>query len=276
MVRGSSASEGRMSIGRSLRSRFEIDRLLGRGGLGDLYRVRALGAGEQLALRTTELRDVPPVLDAFASVIELHQRLAQLPIVRLRACGGDDERAWYVMDFVDGASLLHRVRASGPMAVAEAVPLLVSALATLATLHGSGVVHQDISPRNLFLDGRGTVRLLELGVGAALGRVFRERPGIFATPRVRAPEQLVTDEVDARADVYAIAAVLYYLVTGRKAIAEGSHVLQLASQGAVRPPAFDACPSALRPIFERALALRPDDRFASADELRVALTGVLQ
>lgn len=261
---------GGVKIGRALQSRFEVDAHLGRGGLGDLYRVRALGTDDALALRVTEIPDAPAVLDAFGTVVDLTHRLAHLPIVRMRACGGDDGRAWYVTDFSPGESLLAFVRRRGPLPVADAVRLIGSAADAVASLHDADVVHQDLSPRNLFVDGE-RIKLLELGVGLALARLVRDKPGLITTPRIRAPEQLVSLHPYPRTDIYALGAVLYYLVTGRRALPDGAGKLQIATAGGVSHPALGRVPEAVRPILERALAMRPDRRFGTAREFGAAL-----
>ena len=273
MSRPQAMEHPHVALGRSLQSRFEVDALLGKGGLGDLYRVRALGTDESQALRVTDIPDAAPVLEAFAELASLHQRLSDVPLARMRACGGDDGRAWYATDYLDGESVLSLIRRGGPLPLAEAIGLITHAVRSVARLHAGGVVHQDLNVRNLFVVGN-DMHLLELGVVPALARLLKERPGLFATPRARAAEQLVVVNPDLRTDVYAIATVLYFVVTGRKAIPDAGNVLQLASTGGLKPPALHAVPEALRPILARALALRPDDRFASANEFGDALAAV--
>jgi eukaryotic-like serine/threonine-protein kinase len=262
-----------MALGRSLQSRFEVDALLGKGGLGDLYRVRPIGTDEPLALRLTDIPDAQPVLDAFGEVASLHERLSDVPLSRMRACGGDEGRAWYVSDHLDGESVLSLIRRRGPLPLGDAIDLVAHAIRSVAGLHARGVVYQDLNARNLFVAGA-DVYLLEIGVVPALARLLKERPGLFATPRARAAEQLVAVDPDPRTDVYALATVLYFVVTGRKAIPDAGNMLQLASTRGLKPPALHAVPEGLRPILARALALRPDDRFASADEFRDALAAV--
>lgn len=259
-----------MALGRSLQGRFEADALLGKGGLGDLYRVRALGTDEPLALRLMDIPDAPPVLDAFGEVEALHRQLADVPLSRMRACGGDEGRAWYATDYLDGESVLSLIRRRGPLPMGDAIQLVARAIRSVADLHARGVVYQDLNARNLFVVGT-DIYLLELGVLPALARLLKERPGLFTTPRARAAEQLVAMEPNPRTDVYALATVLYFVVTGRKAIPDAGNVLQIASTTGLKPPALHAVPEALRPILARALALRPDDRFGSANEFGDAL-----
>jgi serine/threonine-protein kinase len=264
---------GRVEPSPALGRQFQIESRLGTGGLGDLYRARALATGQQVALRLTDIPDAPVVLEAIAGVIALHERLAGVPIARIRASGGDEGRMWYAMDLLGGESLLARVRSKGPLAPGEAARLGAEICEVVALLHDRGVVHQDLSPRNLFLEGE-TVKVLELGIAPVLARLIREKPGVITTPRARAAEQLVSAEATPATDVYALGTILYYFVTGRKAIPEGGGILQLATDGKVPPPSLDAIPPVLRPTLERALALRQEARFPSARELGAALRAV--
>lgn len=264
---------GRVKPGLSLANRFQLEAHLGTGGLGDLYRVRAVGSSERFALRMTELTDAPAVLDAMRGVGSLNERFSLLPIARVRSSGADEGRMWYAMDFVEGESLLSLVRRAGPMAPKSAAALLVQVAEAVATLHDEDVVHQNLNARTIMSDG-GSAAILELGVTAALARLIQEKPGVLATPNARAPEQLIVADASPQADVYALGAILHYLVTGRKAIPEGATGLQLAIRGGVRPPKLDAVAPEVRPILARALALRPQDRFPSAHEFAAALWSI--
>lgn len=262
-----------MKPGLSLANRFQLEAHLGTGGLGDLYRVRAVGSSERFALRMTELTDAPAVLDAMRGVGSLNERFSLLPIARVRSSGADEGRMWYAMDFVEGESLLSLVRRAGPMAPKSAAALLVQVAEAVATLHDEDVVHQNLNARTIMSDG-GSAAIFELGVTAALARLIQEKPGVLATPNARAPEQLIVADASPQADVYALGAILHYLVTGRKAIPEGATGLQLAIRGGVRPPKLDAVAPEVRPILARALALRPQDRFPSAHEFAAALWSI--
>lgn len=266
---------GSVEPGRALSRQFHLDARLGSGGLGDVYRARSLASGEVLAVRATEIPDAPAALEAFGDVIALHDRFPRLPLVRVRSCGGAGGCLWYGMDYLEGQSLHSLVLYRGVAAVPDPVGLIADAAEAIAALHAENVVHQDLSPRNLFLEnGGGRVKILELGVAPAVARLVREKPGLITTPRLRAPEQLVTERADPRTDLYALGTVLYFLVTGKRAISKGPQALQLATEGRVLPPKLEAVPDKLRPVLQRALAMRPDDRFSSAIELAAALRSV--
>jgi serine/threonine protein kinase len=260
---------------RAFAGRFELIDRLGTGGLGELFRVRENTTRLPLALRLTIFPGAEEILAALGSVVALHTTLAAdgLPIVRVVAAGVDEEgSAWYAMELVEGESILSAVRRHGPMPVAKAVPLLQQLTLAVQALHDRKVLHQDLSSRNVFLDS-GSIRILELRVGAALARALQERPGALTSPRAKAPEQLVAD-AEPRTDIYAIGCIAYYVLTGRKAIADGAANLRLATIGGMRPPRLENIVPALRPILARMLAMRPEDRFGSAAELSQALGAV--
>lgn len=265
---------GRVEPSRALTSRFELLAQLGPGGLGDLHRARERTSGQVLAVRLTEVPDVPIVLDVFGDIIALHKRLGRVPLARIRSCGGAGGCLWYAMDCLDGLSLHSLVVDRGKQPLEAAVQLILQAADTVATLHSENVIHQDLSPRNLFL-ADGKMHILELGVAPAIARLIRERPGLITTPRLRASEQFVSPNPDRRTDLYALGVVLFFLLTGRRAIGKGPQLLQLATDGGVPPPKLEAVPERLRPTLQRALAMRPDDRYSSAAEFAAALRQVI-
>src|SRR5262245_18067083 len=116
--------------GRVIAGQYEIRAQLGHGGLGPLSRVAARGRPGGVAFRLSPGPALPGVVEALRNVIALHERVAHLRLVRLRACGVEANRAWYVMDFVDGESLLTRVRQRGRLPANEAQRLLLQALET--------------------------------------------------------------------------------------------------------------------------------------------------
>lgn len=264
---------GRVEPGRALTSRFELLEKLGPGGLGDLFRATDRASGQTVAVRQTDLPDAQAVVDSFGDIVALHHRLADLPLVRARSCGAADGSLWYAMDFVEGPSLHSLVLKRGKPSLHEALKLVINAAETVSMLHDGGIIHQDLSTRNLFVsDGR--ILFAELGVAPAVARLVRERPGLITSPRLRASEQLVAPSPDRRTDLYALGVVLFFLATGRRAINQGPHLLQLAANGGVPPPKLDQVPDALRAALQRALAMRPDDRYPTARELASALRKV--
>lgn len=263
-----------MTLPRGLANRFQLISRFGGGGLGELLRVRDKKTQAELALRLTIFKAAPEIVVALTDIAGLHARLSErgLSIVRILEAGSDSESdsSWYAMEVAVGESVVERVRRAGRMPPMNAVRLLRKLAADVAALHDDNVLHQDLSPRNVFVDDR-SVQMLELGAAAGIARAIGERGGAFVTPRAKAPEQLVADAL-AATDLYALGCLLYYVLTGRKAIADGAPNLRLATAGGMRPPAFDNIVPELRPVLTRLLAMRPDDRYVSAHELLDALS----
>jgi TolB-like protein len=175
--------------------------------------------------------------------------------------------------------------ARGPMPLGEALPLARGILSALAALHGGGVVHRDLKPSNVFLTPHG-VKLLDFGLARPLPRELTQsierggeltRPGlIVGTPRYMAPEQVTGAPVDARADVFAAAAILYEAVAGRPAFLGTTVVEVLSATLHEQPPALsgDAAVVAFDRALRRALAKKPAERPASAEELLASLEAI--
>jgi serine/threonine protein kinase len=225
----------------------------------------------QLALRVTHFPNATEILDALKSVVALHSTLVAdgLAIIAVVAEGSENTNAWYAMEFAPGESILSVVRRNGRIPPQKAVPLLQQLAACIAALHERNVLHRDLSTRNVFVDGD-TIKIAELGVGAALARAVEENSVLLTSPRAEAPEQLVADP-EPRTDLYAIGNIAHYLLTGRRAIPDGPSNLRVATRGGTSPPRFDGLDAELQPILARTLAMRPDERFASARELSQAL-----
>jgi serine/threonine-protein kinase len=173
------------------------------------------------------------------------------------------------MDYLEGESLESLVRRAGPLPPSTAVDLLLDASAIVESLHGARLFHHDLKQGNVFVEGTST-RVLELGINEALARAGQLQPGTLATPGTKTPEQWMQGDGDARVDTYALGGILYYLLTGRKAFPTGQRVLALASRLA-RPPAVDDIPRKLKTIIEKALAMRPEERFQTAEDFSAAL-----
>lgn len=234
---------------------FEIQELLGKGGMGEVYRARDVRLS-----RTVAVKFLPEALCASAEARarferEAHAlaRLSHPNIVTLHEAGEAEGQPYLVMELVEGPSLAGML----PLPREEALRIAVQVCDALAYAHERGVVHRDIKPANVLLDGRGGVKLADFGiarlVGADVSRVTATQV-VVGTPQYLAPEALRGAPPDPRMDVYSVGVLLYELVTGRLPVG-----------------AFSALDATLDPIVRRALADDPARRFASARELGDAL-----
>jgi eukaryotic-like serine/threonine-protein kinase len=207
-------------------------------------------------------------------------------------------RPYLVMERMEGRTLRSELDARGPLPVGEAVGLCRQMLAGLAEAHAIGIVHRDLKPENLFIcdpdkNGERILKILDFGIAkvtpkagggrAPLPLALPTQKGLaLGTPRFLAPEQALGEPVDARADLYAVSAVLYWLLTGRDPFHYRTGVFSVINAHVAETPerpsllAAQSIPPSLDRIILRGLAKRPEDRFASAEELSAELLRALR
>ena len=262
--------------------RYELIRPLARGGMADVYLARRKVAGVEKRLVIKRLRRErvadPRTLDLFVKEAQLSMSLVQQNIVPVFDFGRIGEDVFLAMEHVDGkdvGSTLARAP-SQPVAPVMAAFIAAECCAALDHAHqfsnGSsrGIVHRDVTPRNILLSWSGDVKLADFGIAAAVGDAQR---GIIGTPAYMAPEQARGEEVDGRADVYALGLVLWELLIGvRVRTGEDRNAMVAAARTNELPASIAATvPEALRNIVTRATAAAPADRFASARDMLEAL-----
>ena len=202
-------------------------------------------------------------------------------VCQIYEVGEDAGGLFIAMELLEGTSLAEHLR-RGPLSVSETLPIGVEMLSALAALHARGIVHRDLKPSNVFLTSHG-VKLLDFGLARpelepALGSaVGLTRTGVvMGTPRYMAPEQVTGESVDARADLFAVGAILFEMLSGRPAFGGSSVVEVLHATLTEQPPALTGSPAvaAVDRVIRRALAKRPPERPISAEVMAEELDGV--
>ena len=253
-------------------TRYRLVRALGEGAGGVVHEAVHVDLGRRVALKV--LAPTGPEgsarfrREARALSTLVHRGLPQLYDFGV----AKDDRLWFAMEYLEGETLERRMaREEIPMVVA--LRIAADAASALATAHGVGLVHRDIKPSNLFVTDEGALKVLDFGVACAVGEETPDHGqgvAIFGTPEYMAPEQGTPGAVDGRADLYALGAVLYEMLTGRMPIAGAEGPALLAKKRVERPelPSERAkvrrIPRGVDAIVMRALAVRPEDRFADA------------
>ncbi|MFN9389147.1 MAG: serine/threonine-protein kinase, partial [Betaproteobacteria bacterium] len=165
-----------------------------------------------------------------------------------------------------------------PLPLRRAVGFGIDMCAGMAVAHQVGIVHRDLKPANVLINDEGLLKIVDFGVAAAHreGDTQLTRTGYaIGSPRYMAPEQILGQKVDERADIYAIGVILYELVTGVPPYAHGDHmsIMYQHTQGKARPPreVNPQLPPRLGDLVMKAMAVEPANRFQSMDELRAAL-----
>jgi serine/threonine protein kinase len=216
---GTSQEPPRLTPGQSF-GPYRIRRILGRGGMGDVYEAELLEQGRRVALKVLS-RPLAGPQDR-ARFLREGQLAASLNHPHTVYIFGNEEIAGtptIVMELLPSGTLKERVKEHGPLPPTEAVDAILQVIAGLDAMHAAGVLHRDIKPANCFVDGDGTVKVGDFGlsISTLAWDVRLTATGTFhGTPQFAPPEQLKGETLDARADIHAVGATLYYLLTGRR------------------------------------------------------------
>lgn len=260
---------------------FQLVKKLGAGGMGEVYLATDLALDRPVAIKvlpssaTSGVARERLIREARAQARVHHPNVAHIYFI-----GEDAGRLYFAMEYVTGTT----VADNGALPVEEALRIIHDAVLGLREAQRSGFTHRDVKPSNLMVDGHGVVKVLDFGIAAGGAGEVEEGPvaqtTLAGTPLYMAPEQARGEPIDFRADIYALGATLYQLVSGKPPFqAETVAALVTLHESAARP----AIPrglvprtqgSALDVLIAKMMAPNPADRFASYDELLRAIENV--
>ncbi|MDQ3698951.1 MAG: tetratricopeptide repeat-containing serine/threonine-protein kinase [Gemmatimonadota bacterium] len=266
----------------ALEGTFHLRRELGGGGMSRVFEAREVSLGRAVVVKLLSPEIAPGInADRFKTEIQVAANLRHPHIVPLLSAGTADGMLYYTMPYISGDSLASRLEHSPRFSVAEAVEIAEEVADALDYAHGQGVVHRDIKPGNVLLEGGhavvtdfGIARAIQRVVGGGTGRHALTQTGfVLGTPKYMSPEQGSGDATDGRSDLYALACVVHEMLTGEPPFT-GATMQSILVQHLVHPPppiTRPDVPEALRELLRIALAKNPEDRFASAAQLRDSL-----
>jgi serine/threonine protein kinase len=264
--------------------RYEIECSLGSGGMGEVYRaydpqlrrcvaVKGLHHDKAGAERRERLRR-----EALSVAALSHPAIAHVHEIVT-----EGEQDWVVMEYIDGSSLADLVTA-GPLAPAEVARVGSVIAEALADAHRHGIIHRDVKPENVMVTSTGHVKVLDFGLAkwtgarASEGDPITVEGMVVGTSKAMSPEQALGRPLDARSDVFSLGSLLYEIASGRPAFRGTTPMdtMYKVSRGERTPLAelVPGLPAALVAVIEKCLAMRPSERYQSADELSRVLHGL--
>ncbi|HSQ59437.1 MAG TPA: protein kinase [Acidobacteriota bacterium] len=269
-------------------SHYRIESRLGRGGMGEVFLARDLALGRDAAIKVLPADFDPELRRRLLREAETSRRLQHPGIATFYETSDAGGAAFIAMEYVRGETLRARLR-HGALPAAEAVGIASALLEALGHAHAAGVVHRDIKPENIMVAASGaaagSTKLLDFGLAyqaplreeeaavaaTALSELRTEVGAILGTIGYMAPEQLRGETVDARADLFAVGAVLHEMLSGAPAFPGATPVARIAATMSGSPAATPWVPADLQSAVRRALATSREDRFQSAAEFLRAL-----
>ncbi|HSD72476.1 MAG TPA: protein kinase [Thermoanaerobaculia bacterium] len=267
-----SIDAGAFTPGTVIADRYRIIGLLGRGGMGEVYRADDLKLGHPVALKflPEELSSDPSRLERFYAEVRLSRQVSHPNVCRVYDVAELDGQHYLTMEYIDGEDLASLLKRIGRLPADKALEISQQLCAGLAAAHDKGVLHRDLKPSNVMLDGRGRARITDFGLAVAA----EEAAGgeVSGTPAYMAPEQLAGRAASARSDIYSLGLVLYEISTGRKAFDALTlkELIQKKESESPRPPSD--INREMNPVVERVIlrCLDRDPRLRPATALQVA------
>jgi predicted Ser/Thr protein kinase len=273
-----SASEGRFAAGVMVTGRYQIIGLLGKGGMGEVYRANDLTLDQPVALKflpEAMARDAG-MLARFHNEVRIARQVSHPNVCRVYDLGEVDGRPYLSMEYIDGEDLGSLLRRIGRLPGDKALEFARRICAGLAAAHDKGVLHRDLKPSNIMVDSQGRVFITDFGLAAVTGEL-REAQAREGTPAYMAPEQLAGTEVTARSDIYSLGLVLYEMFAGKRPFEAGTLTEMVRLQQQSAPASLttvvkDVDPAVER-VIQRCLAADPRQRPATALAVAAALPG---
>ncbi len=273
-----SLSEGRFLPGALLVARYRIVAMLGKGGMGEVYRADDLTLGQQVALKflPEAVGGNANAVGRFRNEVRIARQVSHPNVCRVYDLGEVEGQLFLSMEYVDGEDLGSLLRRIGRLPGDKALEIARQLCAGLAAAHGKGVLHRDLKPGNVMLDARGQVLLTDFGL-AGLAEQIEGAEVRNGTPAYMAPEQLAGKEVTVKSDIYALGLVLYEIFTGKRPFEANTLAELVRARSETAPASPSTLVRDLDPVVERVilrcLETNPASRPSSALAVAAALPG---
>ena len=265
-----------------LGGRYRVENELGRGGMAKVYRGQDTVLGRTVAIKilAPQYAEDQGFVQRFRREAQAAARISNQTIVSVFDTGSDDGVHFIVMEYVEGRTLADYLTGGGRIMPDRAIDIAIDVARALEAAHAQGVIHRDIKPGNIMLDGQGDVKVTDFGIArvTATAETVAQTAAVLGTASYLSPEQAQGQPVDIRSDIYSLGCVLFEMVTGRPPF-PGDSPVAVASKHVLEQPTppsqinQDVSPD-LDAVILRALAKNPANRYQSATEMREDLERV--
>ncbi|HXQ29840.1 MAG TPA: protein kinase [Gemmatimonadales bacterium] len=266
-------------------NRYDVQAVLGIGGMGVVYRAFDRELQETVAIKTLRpeaMAGESAALERFRQEIRLARKITHRNVVRTYDLGETDGLYYLTMEYVEGASLKDLIRSRGRLPIPVTLTIGKQLCRALEVAHEQGVIHRDIKPQNIVVEPSGFLKVMDFGIARLAnppqGKGLTQEGTSIGTPDYMAPEQLSGMELDARSDLYAAGVVLFECVTGRVPFEAETTWALIAKHLEEEPPdprqSNPDVPESLSRVILKAMAKAPVDRYQSANEMYAALAAV--
>ena len=273
----SSRGEGSFLAGTVLGDRYRITGLLGRGGMGEVYKAEDLKLNQTVALKflPDHFADDVSARERFFGEVRTARQVSHTNVCRVFDIGDVNGSHFLSMEFIDGDDLSSLLRRIGRIPPDKALEIARQLCAGLHAVHQAGILHRDFKPANVMIDGRGKARLTDFGI-AGLESELKEG-AVAGTPAYTSPEQITGKELTTKSDIYSLGLVLYEIFTGKQAFA-GNTINELLRQHKTATPTTPSevikdIDPLVEKIILRCLEKDPGERPASALQVAMMLPG---
>lgn len=280
-TRGSDSASTRLAVGMRFAGRFEILSILGAGGMGMVYKARDVELNDLVALKMLRPGMVVDAeqLERLKSELKLARKITHPNVLRTYDFGDFQGVPYISMEYVRGLTLRYLLQQAGRLPYSAALRIARQVAMGLDAAHQVGVIHRDIKPDNVIIEQSGNAKLMDFGIARPARRTEpgQTQQGVFiGTPAYASPEQLSGIDLDARADIYSTGVMLTEMFCGKLPF-EGSDTMQMYLAHLQKPPIkpsvlWDGISPALEEILLKCMEKKPDDRYAGAADLLVALS----
>lgn len=267
-----------LSAGTSFAGRYQVIEELGKGGMGNVYKVFDTKIKEKIALKLIkpELALDAEVLERFGQEMTLARKIGHRNVCRMFDLGEADGVHFLTMEYVHGEDLKSMIRMSGTMSIGAVLSIGKQVADGLAEAHGLGIVHRDLKPQNIMIDKGGNAKIMDFGIARSISTKGLTGAGVMiGTPEYMSPEQAEGKDVDQRSDIYSLGIILYEMATGRVPF-EGETALAIAMKQKGETPKNPKglnphIPDDLSGVILKCLEKDKTKRYQSAAEVRSEL-----